>query len=117
MDEERKKAYQDRFRARIAEWEAKLDQLSARIRKSEADLRVKLKDEESDLRKKLDGAKSRLKELQSASEDGWEEIRAGADTLWGDLRDAWERTSKRAQGPGPGDEGAPPRDDEGGRAD
>ncbi|TVP77525.1 MAG: coiled coil domain-containing protein [Gemmatimonadales bacterium] len=96
MDEERKKAYQDRFKARIAEWEAKLDQLSARIRRSEADLRVKLKDEESDLRKKLDSAKARLRELQEASGDGWDEIRAGADTLWTDLKDAWERTSKKA---------------------
>ncbi len=98
MDEEHRKAYQDRFKARIAEWEAKLEGLSARARRAEADLRIKLQDEESELRKKLDDARARLKELQAASEDGWEDIRTGAEKLWGDLREAWDRTSRKAQG-------------------
>jgi ElaB/YqjD/DUF883 family membrane-anchored ribosome-binding protein len=107
MDEEKKKAYQDRFQARIDEWEAKLEQLGARARKAEADLRLKLQDEESDLRKHLDEARDRLRELKAASGDGWEEIRAGADRLWTDLRAAWERAGSREkeggeQGPGGG---------------
>jgi signal transduction histidine kinase len=110
MDEERKKAYQDRLAARIQEWEAKIDQLAARARRAEADLRLKLKDEESDLRKRLDEARSRLRELRNASEDGWEEIRAGVDRLWDDLREAWERTSTKAPGgaEGTGEEESPP---------
>ncbi len=106
MDNERRQAYQDRFKARIAEWEAKLEQLSARARRAEADLRLKLQDEESDLRKKLDDARDRLRELQAASGDGWEEIRSGAETLWGDLREAWDRTSRKAQG----EEETPPKE-------
>lgn len=109
MDEERRKAYQDRAQARVREWEAKLDELGARARRAEAELRLKLQDEESDLRKKLDEARARLRDMKDASGDGWDEIRAGAEKLWTDLRAAWDRSAEpQADGdPGP----ATPRHD------
>lgn len=106
MDEERKKAYQDKFQARIREWEAKLEQLGARARRAEADLRLQLQDEESELRQRLDEAKARLSELKDASGDGWDEIRSGAERLWSDVRAAWERT-----GPAGGPAGGSPSAD------
>ncbi len=107
MDDAKRKAYQDRLAARIKEWEAKIDQLAARAHRAEADLRVKLNDEESDLRKRLDEAKSRLRELREASGEGWEEIRAGAEKLWADMKEAWERSAKKAPPPADSD---PPMD-------
>lgn len=104
MEDERKKAYQDRLAARIKEWEAKVDQLAARARRAEADLRLKLQDEESDLRKKLDEARSRLRALREASDEGWEEIKAGAEKLWIDVRHAWDRAAEK-EGPEPPSDG------------
>ena len=114
MDEEKKKAYHDRFQARIDEWEAKLEQLGARARKAEADLRLQLQDEESDLRRKLDEARKRLRELRAASGEGWEEIRAGADRLWTDLRAAWDRAGQEE---GENGEGGPRPGSSSGQAD
>ncbi len=108
MDEAERKAYADRFRARIEEWEAKLDQLGARARRAEADLRIKLNDEESDLRKRLDEARARLRELQAASGEGWEEVKGGAERIWRDVRAAWDRSAASSDdgpegGSGPGE--------------
>lgn len=99
MDEEKKRAYQDRFQARIDEWEAKLEQLGARARKAEADIRLQLQDEESELRKKLDEVRKRLRDLKAASGEGWEEIRAGTERLWTDLRTAWDQGAGTRTGP------------------
>jgi uncharacterized coiled-coil DUF342 family protein len=112
MDQETRKAYQDRLAARIKEWEAKVDQLAARAHRAEADLRVKLKDEESELRKRLDEARSRLDDLKSTSGESWKEIRAGAEKLWEEMREAWNRAGGGSgkDSPGPDGGSAGPRD-------
>jgi len=86
-----KQAYQDRLKARIEQWEGRIEELAARARRAEVDLRERLSSEESGLREQLSEARSRLRELIEASEDGWEEIKAGAERIWVDVREAWER--------------------------
>ena len=91
-----KQAYQDRLKARIEEWERRIEELATRARRAEADLRERLSSEELGLRQKLSEARLRLGELMEASEEGWEEVKAGAEKIWVDVREAWDRAGGEA---------------------
>ncbi len=94
MDDDRKKSYQDWFKAQIEEWEKRLEELAARAGRAEADLRSRLWSDESGLRENLQEARSRLRELRQASDEGWEEVKMGAERIWVDVRAAWERAGR-----------------------
>lgn len=94
MDDDRKKSYQDWFKARIEEWEERLEELAARAGRAQADLRSRLWSDESGLRENLEEARSRLRELREASDEGWEEVKMGAERIWVDVQAAWERAGQ-----------------------
>jgi hypothetical protein len=83
--------YIDKFKDKLDEWDADIDELEDRARKAKAELKFELEDQVTSLKLKRDIAKLKLSEIRDASEEAWEDIKAGAEEAWGDVKDAVEK--------------------------
>lgn len=79
--------YIRKAKAKIDEWDAEIDKLSARTEAAQADAKLKYQAQLDTLRKQRDENMERLRELQNASETAWESVRKG-------MEDSWERMNK-----------------------
>lgn len=95
----RKEEYKERFRAKLRELEARIDDLADWARDAEADFRSGVLSDDSALKQKLAEARVRIQELKAASDDGWEEVKAGAQKICADVRAAWDRGSESESDP------------------
>jgi hypothetical protein len=106
MTQEPDGSNRDRLRARIDELEKHLEELKARARQAESEVRSKLH-REGGARELIEETLARLKEVREASEAGWEEMKAGAEKIWMDARAAWEKSERRTSGGGSPEAGGP----------
>ena len=106
----RREAYRERFRAKIREIDARIEEFADWARGVEADFRAGILSDESTLKQKLAEARMQIEELRAASEDGWEEVKAGAQKVCVDVRAAWDR-EREAQPDPPSTSKEPSQDD------
>jgi len=83
--------YIDKFKVKLDEWDADIDELEDRAQKAKADLKSELDDQIRSLKLKRDIAKLKLSEIKDASEEAWEDVKAGAEEAWADVKDAMEK--------------------------
>jgi len=83
--------YIDKFKVKLDEWDADIDELEDRAQKAKADLKLELDDQIRSLKLKRDIAKLKLSEIKDASEEAWEDVKAGAEEAWADVKDAMEK--------------------------
>ena len=83
--------YIDKFKVKLDEWDADIDELEDRAQKAKADLKFELDDQIRSLKLKRDIAKLKLSEIKDASEEAWEDVKAGAEEAWADVKDAMEK--------------------------
>jgi len=76
-------AYVEKMKAKLDEWNAELDQLSAKMSAAEADANLEYQKTKKQLIKQRDEAIQRLDSLQSASENAWQDMRKGFESAWG----------------------------------
>ena len=88
-------AYVQKMKARLDEWNAEIDRLSAKAAASQADAKLEYDKQIEALKKQRDEAGQRLNELQSVSEDAWEDMRAGVDAAWDKMTDALDTAASR----------------------
>ncbi len=106
----RREAYKERFRAKIREIDARIEEFADWARGVETDVRAGILSDDSTLKQKLAQARMRIEELRAASEDGWEEAKAGAQKVCVDVRAAWDR-GREAQPDPPATSREPSPDD------
>ena len=83
--------YIEKFKNKLDEWDADIDELEAQAQKAKADLKYELEDQITSLKVKRDIAELKLSEIKDASEEAWEDFKTGAEEAWGDLKDAIEK--------------------------
>ena len=83
--------YIEKFKNKLDEWDADIDELEAQAQKTRADLKFELEDQITSLKVKRDIAELKLSEIKDASEEAWEDFKTGAEEAWGDLKDAIEK--------------------------
>lgn len=83
--------YIDKFKDKLDEWDADIDELEDRARKAKTELKFELEDQITSLKLKRDIAKLKLLEIRDAGEEAWEDIKAGAEEAWADVKDAMEK--------------------------
>jgi chromosome segregation ATPase len=89
----RKELYVQHLQAKMKEWEAEMDKLSARLEQAEVKNRLELKKQIESIDEEKEKVKTRLEELKDSGEDAWEEMRAGVQAAWNEL----EKSMKNAK--------------------
>ena len=87
--------YIDKFKQKLDEWDADIDELEERAQVAKADLKFELEDQITSLKLKRDIAKLKLSEIMDASEEAWTDVKAGAEEAWNDLKLAIEKAMSR----------------------
>jgi DNA repair ATPase RecN len=75
--------YVEKMKAKLDEWNAELEKLSARMSTAEADAKLEYQKMKKHLIEQRDEATQRLDKLQSASENAWQDMRKGFESAWG----------------------------------
>ncbi len=81
----KKKAYQQKAEAKLAEHKAELDKARAKVKGAAADARLDAQEDLDALESKYEAAKKKLAELKDAGEDAWEDFTKGLDEAWDDI--------------------------------
>lgn len=84
--QDKKKLYEQKIAAQLAEWRADIDKLQARAKGASADARLKYAKQIDKLELKYGEGKSKLKEIAESTEEAWESIKDGADSLWDTMK-------------------------------
>jgi len=76
---EKRDAFAQKLKAKIDEWNAEIDRLTAKAQQAEAEARMEYLEQVEEIRKHRDEARQRLKKLQEAGEGAWEDLKSGAE--------------------------------------
>ena len=89
-----KEAYQKKYEAQLKEWDARLDQLSAKAAKATAEARIRYENELEDLRRKRAAALRTLEALSKRSEGAWEDLKDGAEKTCAEMGKAMDHVAQ-----------------------
>jgi uncharacterized coiled-coil DUF342 family protein len=81
-----KDEYVAKMKAKLDEWNAQLDELAAKARQVEAQMRPKYEAQIAELTRKRDAAREKLNDLAGATEDTWQTLQQGAEQVWDDFK-------------------------------
>lgn len=91
----KKDAYEQKFEAQLAEWEAEIDKLKAKAAGATADARIKYHKEIEALESDRDSMRKRYDEFRETSSDAWEDLKNGferaGDSLSASIKSAFSR--------------------------
>lgn len=90
-----KDEYVEKLKAQLDDWSADIDTLEARLRKADAEFRIKYDDQLTVLKSKRDEAKVKLTEIQESAGDAWQELKKGSDEAWIIIKKAVAEASKK----------------------
>jgi chromosome segregation ATPase len=90
-----RQAYVQKLNAQLKEWDAKLDQLSAKAQKATADARINYENELESLRARRAVANRKLEELGQRGESAWEDMKDGVEKVWDEMGKAMEKVAAR----------------------
>ncbi|MBN2702544.1 MAG: hypothetical protein JXR29_13955 [Methylothermaceae bacterium] len=88
-------AYVQKMKAKLDEWNAELDKLSAKAEAAEADAKLEYQDQIDELEKLRNQVREKLGEVESASDDAWEDVRQGAEAALNEMNNAISNALKR----------------------
>ncbi|MFJ5445432.1 hypothetical protein ACIKP9_04255 [Methylobacillus methanolivorans] len=90
-----KDEYVEKLKAQLDEWSADIDVLEAKVRKADAELRIKYDEQIATLKDKREDAKLKLGEIQSSAGEAWKELKKGSDEAWDAIKHAIAEARKK----------------------
>lgn len=90
-----KEEFVRKMHAKLDQWNAEIDALSAKADAAEAGARAEYHKQLETLRSKRDHARSKLHEVESASESAWQDLKAGAELAWESVSEAVRSATAR----------------------
>ena len=81
-------AYQEKMQAKLDEWRAELDKLSAIANQKKADAGIEYQNQLKSLEERYESAAGQLDDLKQSGDQAWQEIRSGMEDAWASLGDA-----------------------------
>ncbi|WP_045222685.1 hypothetical protein [Desulfonatronum thioautotrophicum] len=92
---ENREAYVKKLKAKIDEWNADIDKLSAKAKQVKAGKEVEYREQIETLRAKRADLEKKMAELQEASESTWENLKSGVETSWEALKEGYSAAKAR----------------------
>lgn len=90
-----KDQYIRKMQAKLDDWSAEIDALSAKAGKVTAGLRLEYTDQIESLRAKQTVARKKLRVVQQAGESAWEELKSGVEQAWTAMGEAIDSAKSR----------------------
>jgi hypothetical protein len=84
-----------KMHAKLDQWNAEIDALSAKADQTEASARAEFHKQLEVLRSKGDQARGKLGEVESASEGAWQDLKAGVELAWESVSEAVRSATAR----------------------
>jgi type I restriction-modification system DNA methylase subunit len=95
MEEEKKKAYQEKIEAQLKEFAAKIDVLAAKAEQAKAEAKVKYYKQIEGLRAKQESVRYKLQGLKEPGGEAWNDLKQGIDAAIDDLKGAVQSAVSR----------------------
>lgn len=90
-----KKAYEQKIRAQLDEWQAEVDKFRAKAADAEADAQIAYYRRIDELRAAQNQAEERLAELKNSSDDAWDDLKTGVESATRSLSEAMTTARSR----------------------
>lgn len=88
-------AYVDKMKAKLDEWNAEINRLSAKGEGVQADAKLEYDRQIEVIKKQRDEARQQLNKLQAASDSAWKDLCKGADAAWENMTNALKEAASR----------------------
>ena len=95
---QQKEEYENQIRAKLDEFDARVDELQAKARAEATETKAELKEALEDFRRKREAAQKDLEKLEDAAVEGWEQMKAGMANAMEELEQAYERAVSHLTG-------------------
>jgi len=92
---EKRDAFVQKLKAKIDEWNAEIDRLSARADQAEDEARAEYHNEIQRLKLYQEYPEHKLKEIQEAGQEAWEDLKSGAEMAFDAMSEAINSARKR----------------------
>ena len=79
---EKREAYIQKLKAKMDEWNAEIDILSAKAEQAKAETKIEYLKEMEDLRAKRRDLQEKIVEMEKAGENAWEDLKQGVENSW-----------------------------------
>lgn len=90
---EKRDANIQNLKAKIDEWNAELERLTAKANQAEGEVKAGYHQQAEELRAKRKGIEQRIEDLKDASDSAWEDLKQGVETSW----EKWKESFSRAK--------------------
>jgi predicted nucleic acid-binding Zn-ribbon protein len=94
---ESKDAYLQRLKAKLDEWNADLDKLTAQAKQVDATMRIEIHKQIDSLREQRTALERKFEEIRQSGDAAWQDIKAGVDHAWSALSDAVKSARSKFQ--------------------
>ncbi len=92
---DKRKAYEEKLDAQLAQWSAQIDLLKAKANNAKADAKIDYLKTIDALQLKKDQAGVKLRELRAAGDEAWDDIKAGAEKAWDEVKAAFHGAASK----------------------
>ena len=92
---EEKKAYQEKYEAKLKEWKARIQLLEAKAEQVKAESKIEYQNMVQELKAKQQAMHGKLDELKASGESAWKEMRSGLEKAKDELKGALDRAVDR----------------------
>ncbi|MFP3868752.1 MAG: hypothetical protein ACLFUU_11430 [Desulfobacteraceae bacterium] len=90
-----KKAYLEKLRAKVDEWNAEINKLKAKAEQAKADTRIEIEKQVGDLEVQRREVEDKMQQLHQAGESAWENLKGGVQRAWENLDQAVKSASAK----------------------
>jgi predicted nucleic acid-binding Zn-ribbon protein len=87
--------YVRKMQAKLEEWNAEIDTLTAKAGKVTADARNEYSEQIESLKVKQAAARQKIEELQHAGENAWGDLKSGMELAWNAMGEAIDSARSR----------------------
>ena len=91
----KKDAYIQKLHAKIDEWNADIDKLTAKASQVEAESKIEYQKQIGTLKNKRDEVEKKVSEISRSGEDAWQDLKAGIDLAWEAMSEAIKSATSR----------------------
>lgn len=87
--------YVRKMQAKLAEWNADIDRLTAKANEVSADIRSEYSEQIEVLKAKQAAARQKIEEVQKSGESAWQDLQSGVELAWGAIEEAIDSAKSR----------------------